>query len=304
MEKKAVSQRDILQELLNEGIGVDVHESDDTLSYKVYDKNLPKESRQYGHIPIEVDSNEYRDFKTLNPYSSDIPEKLQNKGIASRLYQDAEQRLGGKIMPDLVQTEPGFMLHDKHGFGKRFGLSDEELQSRLTPVEKLQRNTRKSAMGDAIDQLANKYEGINKLTYGIESSPRDEIMTMVDKIKSGQASPKNAPDLMSHAADMARKTSESGPEAASWLRANKSDFLKKVRSLGPMLSPVAGAAGLGALLTSQDASAAMLPGESLGYESGSLENKLESGERLTPEEYKQLEQKYRFGKLRSTLNGR
>lgn len=253
MERKQPSQRDILQELLNEGIGVDVHESDDSLQYQVYDKNLPPDMREYGHIPIEKNTGYYQNVKALEPYSSGVPKSLQGKKIATRLYQDAEQRTGGKIVPDSSQTRGGYELHDRYGYGKEFGLSDEELDSMLTPTEKSMRGERKAQLGKGIESLASDFENLPASSVD-RGRVNSYVYDILSDLRNKGVPNRNTTDLLQNIADVAQ---EKGPEAAEWLRKNKDFLAGKVKSLAPMIPAAGGGLGLASMLASEDASAAL-----------------------------------------------
>jgi hypothetical protein len=106
-----------------------------------------------GVFPFE-DQNTYRSLKTIVPVSSTVNGAYQGRGIGTSSYKNAEQLLGAKILPDDIQTDAGWDLHESKGYGKEFGISDEELNSRLNPTERGTRQMRKDAVTAALNKMA------------------------------------------------------------------------------------------------------------------------------------------------------
>jgi len=58
--------------------------------------------------------------------SSELNEEIQRKGVGKEIYKLAEKDTGKKIIPDFMLTQKSSGIHNKHGLGKDFGLSDYE----------------------------------------------------------------------------------------------------------------------------------------------------------------------------------
>ena len=260
MENKKQALMDILDQIESEGVGVtrELYGTNDPkrrerLVYQLFDKNLNKFAQDAGEIPFDMSDRAYQNIKTLVPEFTKLPENLQKRGLATRVYQDAEKLTGRKVVPDYTQSPEGFNFHQKHGFGKDFGMSEDELISKLTPTENLQRNARKKALSDAMDLTADRIE---ELELGNRKNLDFwEISENMEKnLEKSSISPRNVDDLLGHARREALDTG-SNKSAIDWLRKNKGKYLKGVKSFAGAI-PIFGT-GLAAILSPEDASAAI-----------------------------------------------
>lgn len=58
--------------------------------------------------------------------TSDLEDEVQRKGIARKIYKQAELDTGKKILPDEMLSKMSAPLHAKYGLGKEFGLENYE----------------------------------------------------------------------------------------------------------------------------------------------------------------------------------
>jgi hypothetical protein len=58
--------------------------------------------------------------------TSDLEDEVQRKGIARKIYKQAELDTGKKILPDQILSKMSAPLHAKYGLGKEFGLENYE----------------------------------------------------------------------------------------------------------------------------------------------------------------------------------
>lgn len=58
--------------------------------------------------------------------TSDLEDEAQRKGIARKIYKQAELDTGKKILPDQSLSKMSAPLHAKYGLGKEFGLENYE----------------------------------------------------------------------------------------------------------------------------------------------------------------------------------
>jgi hypothetical protein len=216
-------------------------------------------------IPFNIDADSYEDLTVLKPPATVVPKNLRGKGIATEAYKAAEKMTGLKVFPDDLQTKGGFELHTKKGMGKEFGLSDEQVDSILSPEDLQNRNIRKKATLNAIQQAANALErnpDANPVTSA-GSAIRKEIASGIKYI------PKNNAETI---AEKALFNALETTDPSDYLRKNASKYVSRVMGLVPGVGT--GVATASALLagSAQDALANAIPGgvDSAGEDSDNI----------------------------------
>jgi hypothetical protein len=239
--------------------------------------NIPVDlyNKETGEIvstfPFEREAGRYRSFDTIKPKSSFLPEEYQGKGVASSLYSKLEDALNAKVIPDDYQTEAGDMLHEKAGYGKKFGLSNKFLSERLSDSEKADLSNRRGAvergLRDVLEQKVSDFDEAKEIM-------EDQAMRI--------ASPEKRETVQStihNALRRAAKGAEEGPVDLDRLASLKKLVNKRVLSALPGASM--GAAMLAGTSPAEAAAEELLPPgmepDALGPERGSEEYNLETG---------------------------
>lgn len=179
-------------------------------------------------IPFEIDDKLYQNQPVLIPSGTQVPQNWQGKGVATEAYKAMEELTGYPVMPDDMQTYSGYKLHDKKGYGKEFGLSDSQIDEKLKPVERLQRNARKKATMDSLNVAADFFSDSDGAQAGIQA---------VDKLRNmlqGETKT-NTGSIVTNAIQDAREMARSvgNDRAAKYLRENIPRFASKVKSVAP-----------------------------------------------------------------------
>jgi hypothetical protein len=222
-------------------------------------------------LPFVKDKYLYKNQAGYVPGSTFIPESWRGKGVATEAYKAIENMTGLPIFPDNEQTPAGYGLHDSKGYGKEFGLSEPQLESRLTPTEKMQRNARKKVLMDTLEDAASKadknvkYEDIQwelfpKIREQLPGQEKSNILTVS----------RNALNET-----LKNKGSESFGEV---LRKNIPKYASKIKS-APIIGPLLGVAAAGYSGDSSAAIPILNEAESLGPEQGSEDYEIENPQR-------------------------
>lgn len=90
-----------------------------------------KKTTQEGVGAFRFEINKTPEGVFIQPTNSMKYKDVKDKDIATKVYKMMEQKFGGKIIPDEVQTEAGKALHIKQGFGKEFGIPIQEVSPEM-----------------------------------------------------------------------------------------------------------------------------------------------------------------------------
>lgn len=180
-------------------------------------------------VPFTHDNRAYKSIKTLTPYSTEIPKQLRGKGLASDIYKRAEADIGSKIIPDSIQLPGGFHLHDKYGFGNKFGMSEDELMSKLSSEDKMARIGRKEALRQVLDKAQK--EGYGKGITDVLESGNDDLYKLLRSDMTPNAD--SVYDLFNHS--LYESLKEAGDSSyLQKLKSNIPKYLSKVKSVAPV----------------------------------------------------------------------
>lgn len=223
-----------------------------------------KGNHPIGKFAFSTEDQPYKSLPdTMSSNWSQVHPDFKGQNIATDAYKAAEQHYGRKVLPDDVQSGAGFGLHDSKGYGKDFGMSEMELESKLSPMDKNLRNMRKNALEQTLNEVSDgiydngDWHSTSLIANGALQNKPSGKMT-------------NLGTLLDHSMGEAWDAVNNKIDGAK-LRASIPAYLSKVKGI----VPVAGA-GLAtyAALNTPDASAAvgdfLIPGglEGAGEVSG------------------------------------
>lgn len=200
-------------------------------------------------LPFVREEHLYKNQKGYVPASTFIPERWRGKGVATEAYKAIENMTGLPIFPDNEQTPSGYGLHEAKGYGKEFGLSEKELESKLMPSEKLERNARKKALVDTLmdaAEKADKGESYENLQGGLFPKIKEQL--------SGKEKTNILTVSRNGLLDSFRNQTEG--TFGDTLRKNIPKYASKVKAI-PLVGPALGAAA--ALATGEANAASVLP---------------------------------------------
>lgn len=224
-----------------------------------------REGNVISEMPF-IKSVDYDKINSYTPGGSSIPEHLRGKGLASDLYSRLEKLTGGKIIPDDMQTLAGEALHERHGMGKKFGMSEEELISKLTPEEKMSRNVRKNVLNNILENIASGNYGTNR----VDITP--EVNTDLNHQLKGQDK-KNLRSLIGNVLKRASLDFDPTSKFDQKLELDLTkitpqipEALSKVKSFAPIIGKGLAAGAGGALSLAAEASDSPEAGDILGQE--------------------------------------
>lgn len=253
-----MAENKTLDELLKElGLVAEYKKSENETFVNLKDK----QNKSVGRYSFD-NTPEYSNIKTIKPAGVFLEEPYRGKGVTSSLYNELEKS-GGKIIPDDVQTLDGYILHQKKGSGKKFGISEDEYIKKLTPEEFQQREARKKALASTLEGITNKPTPAEARDLGYNLRKSFE--------KNGQHS-KNLQTLVEN-------FSEALPENVDldMIKSRIPSALSKVKMV-PLIGPAIGA-GL-ATMSGEANAASALPilgeADSLGPEQGSEDWEIEN----------------------------
>lgn len=257
---------DYLQKLKELGLNPEVENIDGDLLMRLSDaKGTSTE------LPFIKDKTLYKNQAGYIPSSTFIPESWQGKGVATEAYKAVENMTGLPIFPDNEQTPAGYGLHDSKGYGKEFGLSEAQLESKLTPTEKLQRNARKKALIDTLKDVADKAD--KNVSY---ENLQWDLLPKIKEQLPGQDKT-NVLTVSRNALNESFKNK--GTESLGYvIRKNIPKYASKIKS-APIIGPLLGIAAAGYSGDSSAAIPILNEAEPLGPEQGSEDYEIENPQR-------------------------
>lgn len=197
-------------------------------------------------LPFVKEEHLYKNQKGYVPGSTFLPESWRGKGIATEAYKAVENITGLPIFPDNEQTPAGYGLHDSKGYGKNFGLSEKELEAKLMPSEKMERNARKKVLSDLLSNAADKIDlgkDYNQVQWDLLPEVRQALP---DKEKT---------NITTVARNALLDSYQKGQENFSeYLRENIPKYASKIKASTPMLLKGLGTAAGGAASLAAEAS--------------------------------------------------
>lgn len=265
----ADNQEDSLEYLRKLGLKPEVRKTEEGVAVRLRD---PVKNR-YWDIPFEEDKT-YSSMEALKPSNTYVPDHLKKKGIATNAYRVAEEFTGKKIVPDDVQSEDAMELHEKRGYGKKFGISEDDLEKALSPEDLQLRKDRKEIFLKALERVRDNAkdhkttEPYNLLNNAIKPAFEEVKKTPYDP----KVSRSNILSVLENAIHSVRHSANPAAELAK----NAGKYASKIKSVaGPSV-------GLGAALmagSASDALAEVVPGGVEDVGKGSDKALLEAQER-------------------------
>lgn len=257
---------DYLQKLRDLGLNPEVEEVNGDLVMRLTDAGGATTE-----LPFIKDKYLYKNQAGYVPGSTFIPESWRGKGVATEAYKAIENMTGLPIFPDNEQTPAGYGLHDSKGYGKEFGLSESELETRLTPTEKMQRNARKKVLMDTLEDAASKAD--KNVSY------EDIQWDLFPKIKEQLPGQEKSNILTVSRNALNESLKNKGSESlGDVLRKNIPKYASKIKSV-PVVGPLLGVAAAGYSGDSSAAIPILNEAESLGPEQGSEDYEIENPQR-------------------------
>lgn len=259
---------DYLQKLKQLGLNPEIENINDDLLMRLTDA-----SGVTTELPFIKDTTSYKNQSGYVPGSTFIPESWRGKKVATDAYKTIEQMTGLPIFPDNEQTPAGYGLHDSKGYGKEFGLSEKQLESKLTPSEKLERNIRKKVLVDVLNNAANKAD--KNIRY---EDMQWDLMPEIRKELSGKE--KTNVLTVSRNAILDSMKNKGSESFGNTIRKNIPKYASKIKVV-PIIGPAIGA-GLATMSGEANAASAMpILGEadSLGPQQGSEDYEIENPQR-------------------------
>lgn len=249
-EKLRKLNLDHLSKLKELGLNPEIEEVNGGLMMRLSDQ----EGRTT-ELPFIKEEHLYKKQKGYVPGSTFIPEDWRGKGVATEAYKAIESITGLPIFPDNEQTPAGYGLHNAKGYGKEFGLSEAQLESKLMPSEKMKRNARKKILTDILNNAANKADSgtsVENLQWDILPQLREALPE------------KEKTNMLTIARNAIREaTDKKGTNSFSdYLKNNIPRYASKLKSMTPMALKGLGAAAGGVASLAAEASDAEEEGSS------------------------------------------
>lgn len=198
-------------------------------------------------LPFSREETLYKNQKGYTPTSTLLPKEWRNKGIATEAYKAIENITGLPIFPDDEQTPSGYALHDKKGYGKEFGLSEKDLDAKLMPSEKMERNARKKVLGDLLNSAASEIDGGAKyddVQWGLLSQ-LNNLLPNKEKTNIFTVARNSVLDA---------EKNRGAESISDYIRNNIPRYASKIKSISPTLLKGLGTAAGGAASLAAEAS--------------------------------------------------
>lgn len=257
---------DYLQKLRELGLNPEVETVNGDLVMRLSDM----EGRST-ELPFVKDTTLYKNQAGYVPGSTFLPESWRGKGVATEAYKAVENITDLPIFPDDEQTPAGYGLHESKGYGKEFGLSEPQLEAKLTPTEKLQRNARKKVLMDTLKDAADKADK----NIGYEDIQWDLLPKIKEQLPGQDKT--NILTISRNALNESLKNK--GTESfGDVIRRNIPKYASKIKSV-PIVGPILGAAAAGYSGDSSAAIPILNEADSLGPEQGSEDYEIENPQR-------------------------